>query len=145
MGMKSREPYEEQTPVPEADSRLHGREAEAPEDIPRAGWRDVLTRVWHQLDYDDVSLISAGLAMHALLAVLPMLAVTVALYGVFRSPADVINDMNEIVGILPPDTLGLFGVELQRVASGATGALSLTAAVAMLVRFGAPAPAWRLC
>ena len=49
----------------------HGRHAEEPSEIPKAGWRDIFSRVRTALTHDNVSLIAAGLAMYMLLAVFP--------------------------------------------------------------------------
>jgi membrane protein len=110
-----------------------GRNARRPGDIPKAGWRDILKRVWTAVGKDNVSLISAGLAMYALLAVFPSLAAAISIYGIFASPADVIRDMNAFAGILPPGTWDIFSKQLQEVASHAGGTLTATAAIALLI------------
>src|SRR3984893_10708160 len=123
----------EQPTSKERVGRARGREARRPSDIPKAGWRDILKRVWTALGKDNVSLISAGLAMYALLAVFPSLAAAISIYGIFASPADVIRDLNAFAGILPPGTWDIFSKQLQEVASHAGGTLTATAAVALLV------------
>ena len=50
-------------------------------------------RVWQSLSRDNVSLVSGGLAMYALLSVFPALAAAVSLYGLLFKPADVIAQM----------------------------------------------------
>ncbi|MGH8139939.1 MAG: YihY/virulence factor BrkB family protein [Steroidobacteraceae bacterium] len=121
------------TPGAAGDRQPHGREARQPEEIPKAGWRDILSRVRAALGQDNVSLVSAGLAMYGLLAVFPSLATVVSIYGIFASPADVIRDMNPFVGILPPGAWDLFARQLQNVASHAGGTLTVTAAIALVV------------
>jgi membrane protein len=117
----------------DTDGRSHGRHAQRPADIPKAGWRDILARVWTAIGKDNVTLVSAGLSMYALLAVFPSLAAAVSIYGIFASPDDVIRDMNSFVGVLPPGTWDIFAKQLQDVASHAGGTLTATAAVALLV------------
>src|SRR6185312_10774137 len=51
-----------------------GRGARTPSEIPRAGWRDILLRVWQKLGEDNVSLVAAGVALNTLLAVFPAMA-----------------------------------------------------------------------
>ena len=104
-----------------------GRTASRPQDIPAAGWRDVLTRVKSEIGSDHVSLVSAGLAMYALLAVFPGLAAAVAIYGLFASPADVIEHMQSFSAILPPGTWDLFTAQFQTLASQPQGSLTLAA------------------
>ncbi|HEY6483993.1 MAG TPA: YihY/virulence factor BrkB family protein [Steroidobacteraceae bacterium] len=115
------------------EQRSHGREAHRPGEIPQAGWRDILSRVQVAIGKDNVSLVSAGLAMYALLAAFPSLAAVVSVYGIFARPADVIRDMQAFVNVLPPGTWDLFSRQLQDVARHAGGTLSATAAIALLV------------
>jgi membrane protein len=121
------------SPDSDGDGKSHGREARRPEEIPKAGWRDIVSRVWKALDRDNVSLVSAGLAMYAMLSVFPSLAALVSIYGIFASPDDVIKDMNAFVGILPPGTWDIFATQLKDVASRAGETLTVTAAVALLL------------
>lgn len=104
-----------------------GREATHPKEIPSPGWRDILTRVWSELGSDHVTLVSAGLAMYALLAVFPGLAAAVAIYGLFSSPAQVLEHMQAFSGILPPGTWDIFKTQLQTIASQASSSLTFAA------------------
>src|SRR3982074_709307 len=76
-----------------------GRNGRRPGDIPKAGWRDILKRVWTAVGKDNVSLISAGLAMYALLAVFPSLAAAISIYGIFASPGEVLRGMHAFAGL----------------------------------------------
>jgi len=117
----------------EADRQARGRDARNPEQIPQTGWRDILARVWKEIRSDNVSLVSAGLAMYALLAVFPALAATVSLYGLFAMPADVIQHMQVFAGVLPPGAWDIFARQLQEVASSQQSTLTATAAISLLV------------
>ena len=110
-----------------ASEHGRGRRASAPTEIPARGWRDILTRVKSEVGSDHVTLVAAGLAMCALLAVFPGLAAAVAIYGLFASPAQVVEHMQSFSGILPPGTWDLFKTQLQAVASHAQGSLTLAA------------------
>jgi membrane protein len=122
--------------LPKGDSHAageRGRSARHPKEIPAQGWRDILARVRTEIGSDHVSLVSAGLAMYALLAVFPALTAAIAIYGIFASPADVIEHMRRFSGILPPGTWELFSRQLQTLASQAQGSLSVTAGAGILV------------
>ena len=71
----------------EKDEPGRGRAAHAPSEIPRAGWRDILLRVWHKLGEDNVSLVAAGVALNSLLAVFPAMALLASVYGMRSSPS----------------------------------------------------------
>jgi membrane protein len=117
---------------PHAHTR-HGREAQHPKEIPAPGWRDIFTRVWAEIGSDHVTLVSAGLAMYALLAIFPGLAAAVAIYGLFASPAQVLEHMQAFSGILPPGAWDIFKTQLQGVASQAQGSLTMAAASGVLI------------
>jgi membrane protein len=119
--------------IAEPHAHRHGREAQHPKDIPAPGWRDIFTRVWAEIGSDHVTLVSAGLPMYALLAVFPGLAAAVAIYGLFASPAQVLEHMQAFSGILPPGTWDIFKTQLQGIASQAQGSLTLAAASGVLI------------
>ena len=79
----------ERHPISEADAERRepgrGRSAHKPSDIPKAGWRDILLRVWQRFGDDNLSLVAAGVALNTLLAVFPAMAVLASIYGMFAS------------------------------------------------------------
>jgi len=94
-------------------SATRGRTAERPEEIPAKGWWDIAWRVMKRLPSDNVSLVSGGLAMYALLSVFPALAALVFLYGLLASPGDVVEHMKVFSSLLPPGTWQIFEKQLQ--------------------------------
>jgi membrane protein len=104
-----------------------GRSATEPESIPPPGWWDILVRVWKAIGNDHVTLVASGLAMYALLAIFPGLAAAVSIYGLFATPADVVNHMQSFAGVMPPGTWDLLKDQLQTVASHSGTTLSIAA------------------
>ena len=66
-----------------------GRAADTPSEIPAAGWRDVLWRVKDEMAKDNLSLVAAGVAFYALLAIFPAIAAVVSIYGLVVDPQTV--------------------------------------------------------
>jgi membrane protein len=85
-----------------ADDR-HGRHAQRPQEIPPRGWWDIAMRVKQEMATDNVSIIAAGLALYALLAVFPALAAAVSIYGLFASPAEIAEHLQQVAATLPED------------------------------------------
>src|SRR5438552_16253528 len=85
-----------------------GRLAERPQEIPARGWWDIGWRVVKRLGRDNITLVSGGLAMYALLSVFPGLAAAVSIYGLFATPADVIKHMSAFSGVMPPRVWDIF-------------------------------------
>jgi membrane protein len=110
-----------------------GREAERPRDIPARGWRDVLVRVTKETSTDNVSLIAAGLALYALLAVFPALAAAVSLYGLVSSPDQIASQIQNLAGVLPRQAADILRNALQNLASQQGQALGVGAILGILV------------
>jgi membrane protein len=110
-----------------------GRGAERPQDIPPKGWWDITWRVVKRLGTDNITLVSGGVAMYALLSVFPALAAIISIYGVFASPADVIKQMSAFSGVLPPGVWQIFSTQLQTLASHEQSTLSIAAAIGIVI------------
>ena len=48
-------------------------------EIPAAGWRDILIRVYKQVQDDNIGLIAAGVAFYGLLGLFPGIAALMAI------------------------------------------------------------------
>lgn len=94
-----------------------GRSADRPGDIPKEGWKDILWRVWDQLGVDNISMVAAGVAYYALLAIFPAVAALVSIYGLVADPAEVENQIGQLSGFLPPDALKIILDQARSVAS----------------------------
>ena len=114
-------------------SAARGRMAETPREIPAAGWRDVLWRVKDEMSKDNLSLVAAGVAFYALLAIFPALAAIVSIYGLVADPQTVEQQLAATSEVLPADARSIIEEQLTRVTSGASAALSLGAIFSLLL------------
>jgi membrane protein len=110
-----------------------GRSARTPTDIPAAGWKEVLQRVVPQLREDHVSLLAAGVAFKALLALFPALIAAVSLWGLLADPETITEQIAGLVDGLPDEVGGIIEQQLTQVAGSGTGALSWTLALSILL------------
>lgn len=110
-----------------------GRTAALPTAIPPPGWWDILWRVLKRLGSDNITLVSAGLALYALLSVFPGLAAAVSIYGLFATPADVVKHMSAFSGILPPGVWDIFNRQLQTVTRHGQSTLSVAAVLGLVL------------
>ncbi len=116
----------------EQDGR-RGRAAEWPHQLPRAGWGDILWRIWLAQFDDRIGLIAAGVAFYALTAVVPGLVALVSVYAAFSDPAEVTAQVQATAGILPEAARILLQSQLHRIVSASTGSLSLAAIGGLLI------------
>ena len=101
-----------------------GRTAERPQDIPARGWWDIAMRVKNEMTTDNVDIIAGGLALYALLAVFPALAAAVSIYGLFASPGDIANHLQQVSGILPEDAANILQQQLSKLSEHPQDTLS---------------------
>jgi membrane protein len=110
-----------------------GREADSPKDIPSRGWLDIVKRVGRQLSRDRVSIIAAGVAFYALLALFPALAALVSLYGLAFDPSQVREHASVVTQLLPPDAADILVKQLDSLTQTDRTALGIAAIGGLLV------------
>ncbi|MFG6592154.1 YihY/virulence factor BrkB family protein [Sulfitobacter sp. 1A12157] len=80
-----------------------GRKAETPMEIPAPGWKDILLRVKDEIAADHVSLVAAGVAFYALLAIFPAVTALMALAGLVMEPAQVTAQLESLTNLIPEE------------------------------------------
>ena len=104
-----------------------GQQAEQPGHIPFIGWWDIVKRIFKQMSEDNLSIVAAGVAFYALLAIFPAIAAMVSVYAYFSSPADISDHLSKIVTLLPPSTSELILSQVSSLAKTSSASLSLSA------------------
>ena len=110
-----------------------GRSAERPSQLPAAGWRDILWRVKTEMAQDNLSLVAAGVAFYALLALFPAIAAVVSIYGLVADPQTVEQQLQSVSHILPQEARSIVEEQLKRVTASGSTALGLGAIVSLLL------------
>jgi membrane protein len=104
-----------------------------PTEIPPTGWWQVTRRAFKESTADNVSMLAAGVAFFAFLAIPPALIAALTLYGLVADPQTVARQMQGLAGSLPREAQPLIADQLNAVVSGSNGALSLGLAVSVLL------------
>lgn len=110
-----------------------GRGAERPSTIPRAGWRDILWRVYAEQSEDNIAIIAAGVAYFALLALFPSLVAMVSIYGLIADPGTVERQIAGLSGMLPPEALNIVTGQLKSITAAPTPGLGVGLIVSLLL------------
>jgi membrane protein len=110
-----------------------GRSAEQPTDIPKRGWVDIAKRVGQQLKKDRISIISAGVAFYALLAVFPALAAMISIYGLAFDPQQIVQHVEALGAMLPQQAADLVTGQLDAITGAGGGKLGFAAAVGIVL------------
>lgn len=114
-----------------SDIAARGRDATRPSEMPSAGWRDVLWRVWESVTRDNLSLIAAGVAFFALLSVFPAIAVMISVAGLFIDQQMVATHVGDLTTMLPPNAAAIIEGQAKGVAESSTSAIRLTFAISL--------------
>jgi membrane protein len=109
-----------------------GREAERPSEIPPRGWFAVLKRVKAEVKDDNVSLLAAGVAFYAMLALFPAIIAVVTVYGMVADPKRVQSQVNQFARSLPKGADELLTQQLTNVVTAGRQALSIGLVLSLL-------------
>jgi membrane protein len=112
------------------DLRAPGREATKPREVPPKGWFDVLKRTRGGVRDTNLSIVAAGVAFYAFLALVPALIAVVAIYGLIANPGDVRQQITSFTDALPRDAQRLLSSQLSSItrrAGTGTGVAALLA------------------
>jgi membrane protein len=110
-----------------------GREAERPSEIPPRGWFAILRRVKAEVKEDNVTLLAAGVAFYAMLAIFPAIIAVVTVYGMVADPNQVESQVSEFAKGLPSGADALLTEQLRNVVDAGRQALSIGLAISLLV------------
>ena len=109
-----------------------GRQAEEPHQLPARGWLDILSRTGNRISIDNITIVAAGVAFYAFVAVVPTLAAIIGIYGLVSDPSQVGQQVTAFARILPREVLPVLEQQLTRITSN-TQAAGISALVGVLV------------
>ena len=110
-----------------------GREATTPVEIPKRGWKDILLRTKDEIAEDHVSLIAAGVAFYALLAIFPGIAAMMAIAGLVVQPSFIADQINQIAAVMPKEAAQIVIDQAIAIAGSREGGLGLAAVVGIIL------------
>lgn len=108
-----------------------GREANRPREIPRAGWKHIALRVKDETGSDRLTLVAAGVAFYAFLALFPALAAIISVWGLFADPAEVQRQLASLEGVLPSAALQMLEGAATRIAASSPTSLGWGVAISL--------------
>lgn len=109
-----------------------GAYAETPWSMPWSAWSRICKRVWVMTGFHELGLLSAGLAFYTFLALTPLIAATVMIYGLVGDMATVRQQMDDIVEVVPADVAKVLEEQMVQIVSTNTGVTGVALAIALL-------------
>jgi membrane protein len=116
----------------EAGEHGRGRRAEQPQELPKEGWLDILSRTGARISSDNITIVAAGVAFYAFVALVPALAALIGIYGLISDPSQVGQQITAFAKILPHEVLPLLEQQLRRITSN-THAASLSTIIGLVI------------
>ena len=110
-----------------------GRRAEKPEEITRRGWSDIVWRMLRAAKRDRITILAAGVAFYALLALFPTIAAVISLWGLLFDPVEAGQQLYEISRFMPPDAANLIDQQAQQVIESTKSGSGMAALIGLLV------------
>lgn len=110
-----------------------GRKATGPSEIPPAGWKDILWRVYAEISDDRVMLVAAGVTYYLLLAMVPALSAFVSVFGLFADPSTIQQQVTNLSAVVPGGGMQIIGDQLERLAQQDSATLGFTFVISLLV------------
>ncbi len=109
----------------------HGRKAARPGEVGARGWLDVLKRTRLGIRDTHASIVAAGVAFYAFLALVPALIALVIVYGLVANPADIKDQITSFASAAPQDAQRLLTNQLTSISRSAGRAASIGALIAV--------------
>jgi membrane protein len=94
-----------------------GRAFETPTELGARNWWQIATRIFRDLGKDHLSLIAAGCAFYAMLAIVPSLTALILVYGLVFDPASVREQLDALSGLVPDGVQTMLQDQLTRIAA----------------------------
>ncbi|MFD1094854.1 YihY/virulence factor BrkB family protein [Salegentibacter chungangensis] len=69
--------------------------------IPFSGWKTIILRLKDQLNRDNTSIVSAGVAFYSFLAIFPAIIALVSIYGLAVSPEQIESQLTRLSAMMP--------------------------------------------
>ena len=116
-----------------SDEQLPGGLAGSPLQIPWPGWVQILRRVFHEVQRDQLPLLAAGVAFYSFLALFPAAVAAVMLYGLFADPGSVKSQVEQLTTVLPDSTHRVVSHQVQVIISDSPHSLSVGLVIALVL------------
>ena len=96
-----------------------------PQEFSLSNWWQITKRILYKVEQDNMSLIAAGVAFYFLLAMFPLLAALVSMYGLFTDQQTLLQHMNLLVGVIPEQSREILEAQIKSLLTTDNSALSV--------------------
>ena len=108
-----------------------GRQARTPAEFPARSWRRIVWRMWLGVGRDHLSIIAAGVAFFAMLAMVPAIAALIALYGLLADPSQIGETLQVFRPVMPSDVFDMLEGQVQQLVSAGQTKLGVASLISL--------------
>jgi membrane protein len=94
-----------------------GRQADAPSEVPKEGWLDILSRTKKELAQDNMSIVAAGVAFYWFLAFVPALGAVISIYTLVADPSTISSHLTSLAEVMPGEIMPMLREQMERLTS----------------------------
>jgi membrane protein len=102
-----------------------GRHAVVPWQIPWAGWKDILVRVYASVNDNRLLAVAGGVVFFSLLAIFPAIAAFVSLYGLIADASTIDTHLSLAAGVFPAGAVDILHEQITRLTAKSDAKLGL--------------------
>jgi membrane protein len=126
---------EEQTPVliPSDRAASAVTEARSPWRLSLKDAKQVIKRIWLMWGFHNLSLLAAGVAFFSFLALTPLIAATVLLYGLIANVSTVERQVTVLARLIPRDAASVLETQLLQVVTTSSSIAGIGLVVALAI------------
>ena len=111
--------------VRRAKEQGRGRRATSPWQIPWAGWKDILWRVYASINDNRLLAVAGGVVFYSLLAIFPAIAAFVSLYGLIADASTIDSHLSMAAGVFPAGAVDILHEQIMRLTAKTDAKLGL--------------------
>lgn len=105
----------------------------SPKKIKGKGWKKILMRVKDRIGEDNITIVSAGVAFYAFLAIFPALVALLSIYGLAVDPHQAEQQISQLSGMMPEQAFEIIKERIDNLVSTPGSALSWGTALGILI------------
>ena len=104
--------------------------------------RSVATRLKPHVREHNLTLVAAGVAFYAFLALVPALIAFMSVYGLVADPADVTRQVQDVASALPKEVQDFLVFQLTSITNTSRAGVSLTLVIAVALALWSASGGW---
>lgn len=105
----------------------------SPKKIKASGWKQILLRVKDRIEEDSLTIVAAGVAFYAFLAIFPAIMALLSIYGLAVDPEQAEQQISQLSGMMPEEAFSVIKERVENLISTSGSTLGWGTALGILI------------